>query len=83
MNDPIIVDVGWYRLAVDPEGVMINMNLKDFKKMLRICCNVIPEHSDKLKYLDAWYTFLSLRTDYDPIKRRRMKDAINEREGKV
>ncbi len=79
----ITVDVIWYKLTVDPSKVLVNMNIRDFKKMLRICCNALPFYDDQVRYLYLWFTYLTERTEYDPFKRRRMKNAIDERLGKL
>lgn len=83
MNDPIVVDVGWYRLVVDPEKVLINMNLRDFKKMLRICCNVLTDHDAKVDYLNEWNAFLLFRTDFDPVLRSKRRAAVQDRRNKL
>lgn len=83
MNDPIIVDVGWYRCVVDPEKVLINMNLRDFKKMLRICCNVLTDHDEKVEYLNEWNAFLLFRTDFDPVLRSKRRAAVQDRRNKL
>lgn len=83
MNDPIVVDVGWYRLVVDPEKVLLNMDLKDFKKMLRICCKVLTDHDAEVEYLNEWNAFLLFRTDFDPVLRSKRRAAVQERRNKL
>ena len=83
MNDPIVVDVGWYRLVVDPEKVLINMNLRDFKKMLRICCNVLEDHSSLSHYLADWYWFLVCGTNLNKDRRAKFLAAVQERRNKL
>lgn len=83
MNEPIVVDVGWYRLVVDPAPVLIFMNLRDFKKMLRICCNVLPDHDAKVEYLNKWNTFLLFHTEFDSVLRSKRSAAVQERRNKL
>lgn len=85
MNEPIVVDVGWYRLVVDPEKVLINMNLRDFKKMLRICCNVLEDYSSRKLYLKKWEYFLywSGNSNKDPLRRSKFCAAVQERRNKL
>lgn len=83
MNDPIVVDVGWYRLVVDPEKVLINMNLRDFKKMIRICCNVLEDYSSQMQYLAEWEEFLVCGTNLNKDLRAKRRAAVQERRTKL
>lgn len=85
----IVVDVGWYRLIVDPEKVFYNMNIRDFKKMLRVATSVldcgVSDHPfiEKINYLSQWENFLNARTDLNTTRRKRMLELVVDRRIKI